>query len=97
MFDNTAASFRVYWLSGSSGFGFLTWKGYGVTRIDEAIYPAASWLLGHGLWYDTDLQNWTTAGVTYVNFRDLRSSILKRTKRCAFEKSLTLILKDFQM
>jgi hypothetical protein len=26
-----------------------------VTRIDEAVYPAASWLLGHGLWYDTDL------------------------------------------
>ena len=23
--------------------------------IDEATYPAASWLLAHGLWYDTDL------------------------------------------
>ena len=24
--------------------------------INETTYPAASWLLAHGLWYDTDLQ-----------------------------------------
>lgn len=39
----------------STGFTSPTWGGYPAVEIDEATYPAASWLLGHGLDFDTDL------------------------------------------
>jgi hypothetical protein len=54
-FIGAAPGFRIYYLSGRTGFTSPTWHGYPATMIDEATYPAASWLLAHGLWYDTDL------------------------------------------
>jgi len=55
VFSSTAAGFTVSYLSGSSGFTSPTWQGYPAVEIDEAVYPAAKWLLTHGLPYDTDL------------------------------------------
>ncbi len=55
VFEGTAPDFTIYYLSSSTGFTSPTWNGYPATMVDEAVYPAASWLLSHGLWYDTDL------------------------------------------
>ena len=57
VFDSTAQGFTVYYLSSRTDFTFPTWRGYEATRIDEAVYPAASWLLGYGLEYDADLHS----------------------------------------
>ncbi len=54
-FQNTAWAFTIYYLTGSSGFTSPTWNGYPAVEIDQAVYPAASWLVGQGLPYDTDL------------------------------------------
>lgn len=45
----------IYYLSGSSGFSSPTWNEYNTAVIDQAVYPAASWLLSHNLGYDADL------------------------------------------
>ncbi len=55
VFADTAPGFTIYYLRGSTGFTSPTWNGYPAAMVDEATYPAASWLLAHGLWYDTDL------------------------------------------
>ena len=46
----------IYYLSGSTGFTSPTWDSYPATMINQATWPAASWLLTHGFWYDTNLQ-----------------------------------------
>ena len=49
--------FTIYYLSGSEGFT-SRWKAHfnsPYVVIDEATYPAASWLVRHHLDYDTDL------------------------------------------
>jgi hypothetical protein len=56
VFANSAPDFTIFHLSSSTGFTPQSWNGYQTTEIDESIWPAASWLLGHGFWYDTDLQ-----------------------------------------
>ena len=55
VFFGTAPGFRVYYLSGREGFTSPIWNGYPAVVIAETTHPAASWLLEHGLWYDTDL------------------------------------------
>ena len=45
----------IYYLSGSSGFSSPTWNEYSTVVIDQAAYPAASWLLSHDLGYDANL------------------------------------------
>jgi len=55
VFDDTAPAFTIYYLAGSSGFTSPTWNGYPAAEIDETIYPAATWLLGYGLAFDTNL------------------------------------------
>ena len=40
-----------------SGEWVPQYDNYLAIRINETTYPAAAWLLGHGLWYDTALQN----------------------------------------
>lgn len=47
--------FNIYYLSGSTGFTSPTWNGYPAIMIDEALDPAAAWLLSHGLAYDAEL------------------------------------------
>jgi hypothetical protein len=49
-------SYATYWLSSKTGFTAPTWQGQPAVRIDEAAYPAASWLLQNDLPYDSDLQ-----------------------------------------
>ena len=56
VFHRTAPGFAIRYLSGSTGFTSPRWKGYPATMINEATWPAASWLLAHGFWYDTNLQ-----------------------------------------
>jgi hypothetical protein len=60
VFTGTVSGFIVYYLSGRSGFTSPTWapsplNSYRSVMIDEANFPAASWLLKHDLWYDTSL------------------------------------------
>jgi len=50
------AEFTIYYLSGSSGFSSPVWADRTSAEISEAAYPAAAWLLSHGLWYDTPLE-----------------------------------------
>ena len=57
VFAGTAPEFAVYYLSSRTGFTSPTWNGYPSAMINEATYPTASWLLEHGLWYDTDLHD----------------------------------------
>ncbi len=54
-FEGAAPGFTIYYLSDRAGFTSPTWNGHPTIMIDKAVYPAASWLLKHGLWYDTDL------------------------------------------
>ena len=54
-FAGTAPGFTIYYLSSRSGFTSPTWRGYPATRINEPTWPAAAWLLEHGLWYHTGL------------------------------------------
>ena len=49
------STYTTYWLSSKTGFTAPIWQGYPAVRIDEATYPAASWLLENNLPYDTDL------------------------------------------
>ena len=60
VFSPTAAGFTSYYLSGSTGLTTPTWEGYAALPIDEALYPAASWLLGHGYPHTTNLDQDTT-------------------------------------
>ena len=57
IFTNTAPGFTIFYLGDSSGFTSPTrlWNGYPAVRIDKQAYPAAVWLAGHKLPYDTDL------------------------------------------
>jgi hypothetical protein len=60
VFENTAPGFTIYYLSSRTGFTSPVWtpapgQAYPSTMINEAVFPAASWLLTHGLWYDTGL------------------------------------------
>lgn len=54
-FTNTAPDFTIYYLSSSTGFTSPNWNGYPTVMLDESIYPAAPWLLSHGLPHDTNL------------------------------------------
>jgi hypothetical protein len=54
-FERSAAGFSIHFLGSRTGFTSPIWRGHPATRIDEATYPAAAWLLTHGLWYDTGL------------------------------------------
>ncbi len=54
-FSNTAPDFTIYFLSTSTGFTSPMWNGYPAVEIDVDQYPAAPWLLEHGLSHDTDL------------------------------------------
>lgn len=54
-FAYATQGFTVYYLSSKSGFTSPTWYSYPATMINEATYPAASWLLAHDLWYNTSL------------------------------------------
>lgn len=49
------ATYTTYWLGSKAGFSAPTWQGYPAVRIDEAVYPAASWLLKNDLSHDTGL------------------------------------------
>ena len=60
VFDDTAPGFTIYYLSGSTGFTSPTPQRYKAIEIDEAAYPAATWLLEHGFPYDTDLDQDTS-------------------------------------
>ncbi|MCF7848257.1 MAG: hypothetical protein K9M45_05345 [Kiritimatiellales bacterium] len=55
MFDSTAAGFTLYRLSGATGFDALPWSAYPQSIIDEAVYPAASWLMTYAFAYDINL------------------------------------------
>ena len=57
VFDETAGDFTVYYLSCNRGFSSPTWEGYPASMLEEAGCPAASWLVGHGLDYDTALHH----------------------------------------
>jgi hypothetical protein len=54
-FTNTAPAFTIFYLGDSSGLTSPTWNDYPAVRIDEQARPAAAWLVGHNLPYDTDL------------------------------------------
>jgi hypothetical protein len=56
-FLHAAPDFTVYYLNTRSGFTSPVWIGYAAKGIDENAWPAASWLLTYGLWYDTDLHS----------------------------------------
>ncbi len=51
-----ATPVTFYYLSGRTGWTTPTWYGRPATMINQATWPAASWLLTHGFWYDTNLQ-----------------------------------------
>ena len=57
VFESTAPGFSIYYLSSRTGFSSPTSHGFPATVINETTYPAASWLLEGGLWYDTDLHH----------------------------------------
>ena len=52
---DTAPGFTIYSLSSKTGFTIPMWRGYSSLKIDVAAHPAASWLLTHDLWYETNL------------------------------------------
>ncbi len=54
-FEGAAPGFTIYYLSSRSGFTSPAWRGHPATMINETTYPAAAWLLEHGLWHDTGL------------------------------------------
>jgi hypothetical protein len=56
VFTNTAPGFTVYYFTTMTGFSSPAWRGYPSIGIDPAAWPAATWLLSHGLPYDTSLQ-----------------------------------------
>jgi hypothetical protein len=56
VFPGCALGFAVEYLSGSCGFYSPEWHGYPSRMIDEAAYPAASWLISHGLPCDSDME-----------------------------------------
>jgi len=56
-FANTSPDFTIYYLSTSTGFTSPTWNGYPTVMLDESSYPAAPWLVSHGLPQDTDLNH----------------------------------------
>jgi hypothetical protein len=67
VFADAGPAFSIYYLSCSAGFTSPTWNGYPAVEIDEAFYPAASWLAGHNLPYDTDLyQDLNNDGVSLL-------------------------------
>lgn len=55
VFADAAPDFTIYHLSTSTGFTAPTWHGYPTVKLDEVTYPAAPWLVSHGLPQDTDL------------------------------------------
>ncbi len=57
MFGGAAPGFTIVYLSSRTGFSSPTWQGYAATGIDEAVYPAAAWLLRHGLEHDANLHS----------------------------------------
>ncbi len=56
MFTSTALGFTVYYFTNRTGFTSPVWQGYPSIGIDPAVWPAATWLLAHGLPYNTSLQ-----------------------------------------
>ncbi len=66
-FANAAPGFTIFYLSCGTGFTSPTWNGYPAVRIDERACPAAAWLAGHDLPYDTDLhQDLNNDGVSLL-------------------------------
>ena len=65
-FSETAPDFTIYYLSSSTGFTSPEWRGFPTVMIDEATYPAASWLLRHDLPHDTDLHNAASLLMAYA-------------------------------
>ncbi len=55
-FRGAAPEFTFYHLSGKTGFSAPEWLGTPAVVINEATWPAASWLLAHDFWYDTNLR-----------------------------------------
>ena len=45
----------IYYFSDHTGVSSPTWETYPATEINRAIYPAAEWLLGYNLPYNTNL------------------------------------------
>ena len=58
VFARTAPGFTIHYRGGATGFTSPRWYGYSATMIDEAVYPAASWLMQNHLSYDTDLHQY---------------------------------------
>lgn len=64
-FSRNAFDFRVYYLSGSTGFADPPWTSDPAIMIDPVLFPAAVWLLSHGFPFDADLhQDHNGDGVT---------------------------------
>ena len=57
LFDGTAWGLIIYYLSTSTGFTSPTWFGIPALPLDAAPSASETWLLGHGLPYDTDLHH----------------------------------------
>lgn len=55
-FTQMAPDFTIYYLSSHTGFPSPTWDGYPTAVLDEVQYPAAPWLIAHGLPPNTDLK-----------------------------------------
>ena len=55
-FRDTAPGFTVYYFTNRTGFTSPLWNDYASIGIDPAVWPAATWLLAHGLPYNTNLQ-----------------------------------------
>ena len=56
VFANTAPGFTVYYFTNRTGFTSPTWKGYPSIGLTAPLPPTASWLLAHGMPYNTNLK-----------------------------------------
>ena len=56
MFTSTALGFTVYYFTNSTGFTSPTWRGNPSIGLTAPLSATASWLLAHGLPYETSLR-----------------------------------------
>jgi hypothetical protein len=54
--DHSDVAVTVYYFGSNAGFTSPTWRGYPAVNMGAAT-PVATWLIGHGLPYDADLQS----------------------------------------